>query len=231
MLCSEKEVLAETEIKELKESLISDIKELLLKDIDIAEIKNILLSEIDVKDLFFDRRKSNRMKKIIASQSPADTVTEDKNKSKDLAETRESLTETLKDDHQEILFLYDRIMEKSRDKSYKTLPVLLARLSTKCLYHFNNEEQLYSDMRKMTNQRSEFEKRVAAEFNQEMNNLSLSISSTLREGNNIPVNDDTVDKFISEFSVLGEKLNKIIKREEIILFPMYEKNYEVESMS
>lgn len=231
MLSSGKEVLDETEIKELKESLVNDIKELLLKDIDVSEIKNILLTEIDVKDLFFDRRKSNRMKKVIATPSPTDSVAEDKNQSKDLAETRESLVETLKDDHQEILFLYDRIMEKSRERSYTTLPVLLARLSTKCLYHFNNEEELYSDMRKVTNNRSEFEKKIAAEFNQEMNDLSLSISSTLREGNNIPVNDDTVNSFINEFSRLGKKLNKIIKREEIVLFPMYEKSYEAESIS
>lgn len=215
-------LLKEIDITKLKESLISEIKETLLQEINVSVIKEALTKEIVIKDLL-----SNKSNIEISPLEAKESQEEPKDKKVNLPAYKYGLTESFKNDHQEIFSIYEIIMHLAKEKEYATLPLMLSKFSKKCLEHFSEEEELYVYMKALAGNRSEIERKVATEFSVEMKNLSVSLFSILNQSNYIPVNDGTVDGFLKELDELGEIVKERIWREERILYPMYENSRKV----
>lgn len=218
-------LLKEIDISKLKESLIKDLKETLLQEIDISGLKEALTKEIIVKDFF--PGESNT--KIDSSNKREEEKSEEKveKKAVDLPAYKYGLTDSFKNNNQEILSISEIIMHLANEKEYATLPLMLSKFSKKCVEHFSEEEELYTYMKALAGNRSEIERKVAIEFSQEMKNLSISLFSILNQSNYIPVTDDTVDGFIEELGEIGKIVTERIRREEKILYPLYENSRKV----
>jgi regulator of sigma D len=226
-------LLKEIDISRLKESLINDLKETLLQEIDISGLKEALTKEIIIKDLFAG---GNKLKIDTYNQNQSENKSiDEKVQEKEIVETKKidlpaykyGLTDSFKNDHQEILSIFEIIMHLAKEKEYATLPLMLSKFSKKCIEHFAEEEELYAYMKALAGNRSEIERKVANEFSKDMKNLSISLFSILNQSNNIPVTDDTVDGFIQELAELGDILQERIRREEKILYPLYENSRKV----
>jgi len=219
-------LLKELDISKIKESLVDDVKATLLKEIDISGLKEVLVKDIVMKDLI--GRKSNQNSEQ-AKEKPSTTTAQKINHKVvvNLPAYKYGLIDGYKKDHQEILSVYEMIIKYAKNKDYTTLPLMLSQFSKKCHEHFNDEEELYTYMKVLAGSRSEIERRVATEFGVEMKNLSLELFNILNQSKFIPVNDNTVTGFIDEFYNLGEVLKERIKKEEAILYPMYESSRHV----
>lgn len=238
-------LLKEIDISKLRESLISEIKETLLKEIDLSVIKETLTKEIVIKDLVSSKEPSKQKKPIRKdiNSSVAKTSNDKKTKTQknmiqksntqkiNLPAYKYGLTEGFKNEHQEISSIFENIILNANDKDYVTLPLMLSKFTKKCAEHFNAEEELYLYMKALAGSRSEIERKVANEFSAEMKNLSVSLFSIINQSNYIPVNDNTVDGFVEELGELGEILQERIRREEKILYPLYENSRKVIDIS
>ncbi len=218
-------LLKELDISKLKESLIDDVKATLLKEIDITGIKDALVKDIVVKDLIGGKR--TQSENIAADVNSVKKSQKQKKASVNLPAYKYGIVDGFIKDHQEMLSVYEMIMNYAKDKDYTTLPLMLSQFSKKCHEHFSEEEELYMFMKALAGSRSEIERRVATEFSVEMKNLSLELFTMLNQSKFIPVNDNTVTGFIDEFSQLGAILQERISREETVLYPMYENSRQV----
>jgi hypothetical protein len=214
-------LLTEIDMTKLKESLVDDIKETLLKEIDVSGIKEALTKDITLKSKNSEKTSSddNADKTLVAEEQAIEKV--------NLPAYKYGLTESLTEDHKELLSIYGNIMESAKNNEFTMLPMMLSNFSKKCLTHVNEEEELYNFMKILAGSRSEIERKVAREFSAEMKNLSVSIFTTLNQSSFIPVTDNSVDGFIKEFEELGSVLQERIGREEKILYPMYENSRKV----
>jgi hypothetical protein len=214
-------LLKEIDMSKLKEALVDDIKTTLLKEIDMSGIKEALVKEIAIKDLIGG--KSDLIDVVTTSEEKKI----EKKKQVNLPGYKYGLVDSFLKTHQEILTVYTTIMSNAKDKDYAILPLMLSQFSKKCFDHFNDEEELYTFMKALAGSRSEIERRIAMEFSAEMKNLSLELFTILNQSRFIPVNDTTVVGFIDEFQQLGDVLQERIKREEAVLYPMYENSRQV----
>ncbi len=213
-------LLTEIDMTKLKESLIDDIKETLLKEIDISGTKEALTKDISLKSKNSEKASSDKnADKIAEEEQTVEKI--------NLPAYKYGLTDSLIEDHKELLSIYGNIMGSAKKKEFTMLPMMLSNFSKKCLTHVNEEEELYNFMKILAGSRSDIERNVAREFSVEMKNLSVSIFTTLNQSSFIPVTDNSVDGFIKEFEELGNVLQERIGREEKILYPMYENSRKV----
>ncbi len=139
-----------------------------------------------------------------------------------------SLIGALESDHDQILTLYKKILQKAREKDFASLQLTLVEFATAFTNHIQVEdERLYSYLKTLASTKSSVEQKVVAEFSSEMKNISISIFSFFSQSPCIPVKEDTVDHFIGEFKQMGALLEDRIEREEKILYPIYKNSRKV----
>ena len=218
-------LLSEIDMPKLKESLIADIKQTLLKEIDISGVKETLTKDITFKKGNFGQVESG--KKTRAEGTDNKSNKEEAPEKINLPAYKYGFTETLVEEHKELLSIYENIIHSANKKEFTMMPMMLSKFSKMCFSHFNEEEELYTFMKGLAANRSEIEKKVATEFSIEMKNLSVSLFTTLNQSTFIPVTDNNVNGFIKEFEELGTILQERIGREEKILFPIYENSRKV----
>ncbi len=220
-------LLSEIDMTKLKESLVADIKQTLLKEIDMSSIKETLTKEITFKKESSGLRESDKKTRIDDTDNQNKSNSKEITKKFNLPAYKYGFTETLIEEHKEILSIYENIMHSAKEKEFTMMPMMLSKFSKMCLGHFNEEEELYSFMKGLAGNRSEIEKKVATEFSVEMKNLSVSLFTTLNQSSFIPVTDNNVGGFMKEFEEVGTILQERIGREEKILFPLYENSRKV----
>ena len=113
MLNSVKDVL-------VKEIEVKDVKEVLIKERDISELKEALTKEITVKDFFAGESNT----KVDYSNQRDEESPEEKIEV-DLPAYKYGLTDSFKNDNQEILSIFEIIMQLASDKEYATMPLCL----------------------------------------------------------------------------------------------------------
>ena len=221
-------LLSEIDISKLKESLVADIKQTLLKEIDMSGIKETLTKDITFKKNVSDLENEGTGKesRVKIDDNKIEKEAE-ASKKLDLPAYKYKFTETLIEEHKELLSIYESIMHSAREKEFTMMPMMLSKFSKMCHSHFTEEEELYTFVKSLAGSRSEIEKKVATEFSVEMKNLSVSLFTTLNQSSFIPVTDNSVSGFIKEFGEIGTILQERIGREEKILFPMYENSRKV----
>ena len=139
-----------------------------------------------------------------------------------------SLIGALESDHEQILTLYKKVLQKAREKDFASLQLTLVEFATAFTNHIQVEdEQLYIYLKTMASTKSSTEQKVVAEFSSEMKNISISIFSFFSQSPYIPVNEDTIDNFIVESKQMGALLEDRIEREEKILYPIYKSSRKV----
>lgn len=142
------------------------------------------------------------------------------------------LIDDLKNDHKVMMSIYEKLMECAEHKNLLLLSRLLEDFTTICTLHLQKEDdELYRYLESVVKLRSNTEIKVFREFRAEMKNVSIALFSTINQNPNIPVTDESVDAFIADFNHLGDVLYDRIKREEQILYPIYDKSRKVINIS
>ncbi|MEH6457632.1 MAG: hemerythrin domain-containing protein [Cocleimonas sp.] len=142
-----------------------------------------------------------------------------------------SLIGALKSDHQDIIAAYNKVLDTARSGEYSALHLLLIDFSILCTNHHQMEDiRIYGYLKTLASNKSLVEQKVVAKFSSEMNDISTSIYASVFQSPNVPVNDETADSFIKEFSLMGFNLQDRIEREESILYPIYEQSGKVVSI-
>ena len=154
------------------------------------------------------------------------------NSTKSLPTFDSCLIEALKNDHEEIILLYDKVLNASKNREYMALQSLLVEFATSLTNHIKLEDQkLYGYLKTLARNKSHVEQRAVANFTSEMKNISISIFSFLSQSPYIPVNENTNDDFIKEFRQMGFILQDRMEHEESILYPIYQKSRKVINIS
>ena len=142
-----------------------------------------------------------------------------------------SLIGALKSDHQDIIAAYNKVLKTARSGNYTALHLLLIEFSILCTNHHQMEDiRIYGYLKTLASNKSLVEQKVVAEFSLEMKEISTSIYASVFQSPNVPVNDETADAFIKEFSLMGFNLQDRIEREESILYPIYKQSGKVVSI-
>jgi len=142
------------------------------------------------------------------------------------------LIDALKNDHQELLELFNKVLESAKNNEFSTLQFGLVEFATSFTTHIKKEdEQLYNYLKILASNKSDLEQKIVSEFASEMKNISISIFSIISQSPHIPVDIDNIDAFIYEFEKIGGLLKDRIEREEKVLYPIYKKNQKVITIS
>ena len=141
-----------------------------------------------------------------------------------------SLIGGLESDHEQILDLYNKVLTSAKNEKYLSMQLTLVEFATSFTDHIQ-DERLYGYLKILASSKSYLEQKVVAEFSAEMKNISISIFSFLSQSPYIPVNQDNVDNFITEFEQIGLALQDRIVREEKILYPIYKSSRKVVNIS
>ena len=142
-----------------------------------------------------------------------------------------SLIGALKSDHQDIISAYNKVLKTARSGDYTSLHLLLIEFSILCTNHHQMEDiRIYGYQKTLANNKSVVEQKVVADFSSEMKEISTSIYASVFQSPNVPVNDETANAFIKEFSLMGFNLQDRIEREESILYPIYEQSGKIISI-
>ncbi|KAG1707731.1 hypothetical protein GQR58_003381 [Nymphon striatum] len=243
----------------LKEINIKEIQALLVKEISVDEIKELLLTEIDVKKLLLKEMDLKELLSLHQGEKPKNLlgrdVTNEKPSSRSDEESHNelkkeirkepkkepelclpaydfSLIETLKVHQNEVLSLYELSLQRAKEKKYDAFAEAFGLFTTEYTYYFQKvDEELYGYLKGFVSLKNQVEKKVFNQFISEMKNITLTISSIINQSSYIPVRDDTVDGFVTEFTYLGEMLKDRIKREDKIIYPLYENSRKVVNIS
>ena len=143
-----------------------------------------------------------------------------------------SLIGALESDHEQILDLYNKILTLAKNEKYLSMQLSLVEFATSFTDHIQIEdEKLYGYLKILAKNKSHLEQKIVAKFHSEMKNISISVFSFLSQSPHIPVNENNVDNFIAEFEQIGLLLRDRIKREEMILYPIYKNSRKVVNIS
>ncbi len=143
-----------------------------------------------------------------------------------------SLIGALESDHIQILDLYNKILTSAKNEKYLSMQLSLVEFATSFTDHIQIEdEKLYGYLKILAKNKSHLEQKIVAGFHSEMKNISISVFSFLSQSPHIPVNENNVDNFIAEFEQIGLLLQDRIKREEMILYPIYKNSRKVVNIS
>jgi len=214
----------EEEIKALKKLLESEVK-----------LKEFLVQEIDIKKMFFaDSKDTNSSEEesiqenIVASEK-LDLVIKEKIM---LPPYDSVLIDTLRKEQTGIVFIYKELMRYAKDKNYAQVDKCLAQFSTIMKEHYAHaDKELYSYLKSYIQIKYPMREKAFNALSLEMKNISIEIFFSLTQSPNIPLNDETYDCFIAEFLLIGDQINNRIKREETVLFKMYEESNAARDIS
>lgn len=129
----------------------------------------------------------------------------------------------LEADHQELLLYYSKIMKYANNKQYTQLTLSLNQFSKLLKSHLRKESiSLYMYLEfVIVKKKGMKDRKTFRDFRLEMKSISMAVSSAINLYTNTPVTDQTVDKFIQDFTEIGNILVDRIKREEKKLYPIY----------
>jgi hypothetical protein len=166
------------------------------------------------------------------SSSKLNTKNQQQSSTKFLPAYDSSLIGALQSDHEEIIYLYDKVLNAAMNKEYASLQLLLVEFASSFTNHIHVEDvKLYGFLKTLVRNKCHLEQRVVANFCSEMKNTSISIFTFLSQSPYIPVKENTLEYFIKEFSEIGVILQDRIEREERILYPIYRKSRKVINIS
>ncbi len=230
--------------------MFDSVKEVLTKDINPSEIKKFLEMEVEIKQLkdLLDteiKLKEFLLQEVDVKQLISKTETP---KTSGLANAIEDkivlvddtpllpaydlgLIKTLQKDHRELLFICAGIMTNAENRNYKQVAEQLALFSERFTGYFHVADKgLYGYLKAYIQIKQPKRQRAFAALNLEMKNLYLSVFYSLNQSSNIPFNESSYDGFIHEFRLLGDQLKERIKREEKVLFKMYEESHQAKDI-
>jgi hypothetical protein len=136
-----------------------------------------------------------------------------------------NLIADLESDHKNLLISYKRIMNSADKKQYAKLTLCLNGFSELLKSHLRKESiYLYMYLEFVIGKENGImDSKIFRAFRLEMKNISVAVSGAINLYTNTPVTDETVDKFIKDFSEIGSILVDRIEREEKNLYPIYKK--------
>ena len=145
-------------------------------------------------------------------------------KRRELIPYNNRLIPLLEEDHKKLLSIFTSIVGHASDRNYAALTLGLNDFSDLLKNHLRKEGlDLYMYLELVVGkEEGQNDSKVFREFRLEMKGIAVAVSSAINKYTNIPVTDDTVDQFISDFTDLGDVLVDRIEREEQILYPIYE---------
>jgi hypothetical protein len=123
-------------------------------------------------------------------------------------------------DHKGLMLKYNEVLNYAQNKQYLELQSALSNFSGLITKHFSNERELYMYLELVVSNSDGTYTSTRAE----MKDIAVSIHSTINLHENMSVNDDTVDKFMSDFGQLGKDLLGRMRFEERHLFNDYSKH-------
>ena len=136
---------------------------------------------------------------------------------------RGELTNSLKADHQTLLKVYMEILDAAQNRDYPELSSKLGEFKLNLKAHLAEEfKDLYVFVEHYAHDHSLDDKIRIREFRNEMNIIGGTVMGIINKYDNNYINDQTIDGFVGEFGSLGSVLTDRIKREETLLYPMYD---------
>lgn len=210
----------EIEIKRLKELLATEIK-----------LKQFLLQEVDVKSLIPSVKNTDKKGKILGSVEGNENGNAVPKLIKDVLEDYdEGLIATLRNDHKELLFIYNEIIKNAEAKKFSLVRIHLGTFQGLLTQHYHKaDEQLYTYLDAFISYKYPKRKAAFQLLNQEMKKISISIFYSLGESVEISLSEDTFYCFMCVFTRLGRQLNKRIHSEATLLLTMYEESESINS--
>ncbi len=129
------------------------------------------------------------------------------------------LIEGLKFEHQNLISIYQHIMDSAEKKEYPILLKALSDFSNALSAHLTKEDiELYIFLEFIAQGK---DREVIRDFRLEMGGIAKIVIGVINKYNNTAVSDENVVDFIQEFSELGGVLVDRIEREEATLYPLY----------
>ncbi len=142
-----------------------------------------------------------------------------KNQKKEIIPKNIELLIRLEAQHKELMLKYKEILNTVKQKQYLALRVALNEFTELITNHFIAERELYMYLELVVSNSDGTYNATRAE----MKDIALSIRSVLNFYINIPVTNETADKFIADFGILGKDLLGRMRFEETHLFSDYQK--------
>ena len=200
--------------------MLGSVKDVLTKDIDLVEIKKILKKEVDVKGFLPTKNTDNDDSKKVEGKTKAiNSVTINNILKKYDVE----LTNSLRNDHKELLFVYKEVIKNTEAKKFKLVKVHLETLQTMLNQHFQKvDDSLYTYLDAFIRYKYPERQKAFNSLRDDMNKMTSTIFTSLEESVEVQLCDDTFYCFMCSFSRLGKHLNKCIDREVTLLLKMYE---------
>lgn len=135
-------------------------------------------------------------------------------------ESYSTFIDSLEEEHQQLLYLHDRIIKYSEKDKIRAAHLLLTRFKSIFFSHVMRENGvLYSRIRKAYSDNKEVSANVNT-FKSEMSNIQRYLTSFLKKWDLENIEQNTT-LFLKEFSEAGEKLKIRIQKEEEILYLLY----------
>ena len=136
---------------------------------------------------------------------------------------RGELTNSLKSDHQVLLKVYMEILDAAQNRNFPELSDKLGEFKLSLKAHLAEEfKDLYVFVEHYAHDHSMDDKMRIREFRNEMNIIGGTVMGIINKYDNNYINEQTIDGFVGEFGSLGSVLTDRIKREETLLYPMYD---------
>ena len=142
---------------------------------------------------------------------------------KELIAYDDKLIATLKTEHQDLLAVYGSIMELAEKKDYSLLTPTLVNFLDALRAHLNAERidlYMYIEL-VLCKQRNICDKDSFRDLRLELSKIVIAASNAVNQYVNVPVDDNTVEKFIEDFTGLGQVLVGRIEQEEGKIFSIY----------
>jgi len=210
--------------------MLESFKEVLTKDIELEKLKDVLESEIRLKEFLLHNVEIRNLVTSKKNQQKKSTHSNDSSlKSYDmgrfLQDYDDKLIDSLKNDHKELLFLYDQIIKNAKAKKFTLVSVHLETFKTLLTQHYHKADQkLYGYLELFIRHKHPKRQQAFDALSQEMKKISISIFYSLSETVEIKLSNDSYYCFMCSFTKLGKELNKRIHQEVTLLHNMYEES-------
>jgi len=233
----------EIELTKVKQLLLTEIKlkEFLLQDIDLTSFlseKSPNDSEIESKNYARNEIAIGEIGVSSNSETSVEVITDvselppQKKIKRDLPAYDYTLIDSLKAEHKEIRYIHNRLMSLAIDKNFEKVVGQLETFNGEVRVHYQKADtNLYAYLKTYVQIKYPQREKAFAQLSLEMKNISIEIFYIITQSPNIPMTENTYDAFIKEFVVVGKLMNERIKRENELLFKMYEQTHEAKSIS
>jgi hypothetical protein len=136
------------------------------------------------------------------------------------------LTNILKEEQHNLLTIYSEILQTAANRDFTKTYVKLNTFKSQLKQHLMNKfKNLYVFIELRAQDHTEEDKLQIRGFRNEMNIISSTLTGIINKytGSDNSINDETIECFIAEFSAAGGALGDKIQKEEMVLYPLYDK--------